>query len=103
MQVIAELYYRKIRNEVYHILPLYTNRSTTKKFPTKTFLEMMDCSVSNPEEVEYDKQNYLQHQKTQVSPNNSKWGLSPIATVQKSRSVYNKKVPNWNTFENNRF
>ncbi len=56
---------RKIWNEGYLLLPLYKNLSITKKFPIKTFLEMMDSSIKNHGEVEYDKQNYLQHEKIQ--------------------------------------
>ena len=58
--------------EVYLLLPLFVNRSITKKFPIETLLEMMDYSVKNLGEVEYDKQSRLQHKKNQVPPNNSK-------------------------------
>ena len=44
----------------------------TEKFPIELLLEMMDSSVKNLGEFEYDKQNRLQRQKTQVSPNNVK-------------------------------
>jgi len=62
---------------------------------------MIDSSIKNPGEDEYDKQNWLKRQKNQVLQKNSKWGLRPLATVHKS--VHNKKVPNWNTFKNDRF
>ena len=52
---------------------------------------MIGSSVKYTGEVEYDKQNWLQHQKTQAWPKNSKWGLNPIATVHKS--VHIKKFP----------
>ena len=45
------------------LLPLYINRSITKKLPTKHFLKTIDTSVKNPGKVEYDKQNWLRHQK----------------------------------------
>jgi hypothetical protein len=63
---------RKIRSEVYLLLPLYINRFKTKKFLIRTLLEMIDSSVRSLGEVEYDNKNWLQHQKTQVWPNNSK-------------------------------
>ena len=85
---------RKIWSEIYLLLPLYINRPTKKKLPTKRILKTIDSSVRNLGEVEYDKQNWLQHQKPQVWTNNSKWGLPPIATVHKS--VHNKIFPNWN-------
>ena len=50
----------------------------TEKFPIELLLEMMDSSVKNLGEFEYDKQNRLQRQKTQVSPNNVKWDLPPL-------------------------
>ena len=52
----------------------------------------MISSVSNPGEVEYDKQKRLKRQKIQVLPKNLRWGLPPIATVHKA--VHNKKGPN---------
>ena len=59
---------RRIRSEVYLLLALYINRSITKKFSIETLLETVDSSVRNPGEVEYNKQNWLRHQKTQVQP-----------------------------------
>ena len=41
------------------LLSLYINRVITKKFPIKTFLEMIDSGLKILEEVEYDKQNSL--------------------------------------------
>ena len=35
-------------------------------------MEIMDYSVKNLGEAEYDKRNWLEHQKTQVWPKNSK-------------------------------
>ena len=58
----------KIRNEGHLLLSLYISWSVTKNFPTETLLEMIDSSVRNPGEVEYDKQKLLQHQKIQVRP-----------------------------------
>ena len=49
--------------KIYLFLLLYMNRSITKKFPTETILETINSSVKNHEKVEYDKQNWLQHQK----------------------------------------
>ena len=62
---------------------------------------MIDSSVKSPGEFEYDYQNCLRHQKTQVWPENSKWGSPHIVTSHKS--VRNKKVSNWNTSGNDRF
>jgi len=56
---------RKFRSECYLLLPLYINWPTTKNLPTKPILKTINSSVRNPEEVEYDKQNWLQHQKNQ--------------------------------------
>jgi hypothetical protein len=39
---------------VYLLLPLYINKSITKKFPIETLLEMMDSSVESLGKVEYD-------------------------------------------------
>ena len=50
------------------------NRYTKKKFPIETLLEMMDSSFKKLGKVEYDKQNWLQHHKTQAWPKNLKWG-----------------------------
>jgi len=47
---------RKTRSEVYLLLPLYINRSITKKFLIETIPEMMDSSVKNLGEAEYNKQ-----------------------------------------------
>ena len=46
---------RKIRSEVHLLMPLHINRSITKYFPIKTHMEMMDSSVKNLGEAEYDK------------------------------------------------
>ena len=59
---------KKVRSEGYLQLPLYINRSVTKKFPIETLSEMIDSSVRSLWEVEYDQQNLLQRQKTQVRP-----------------------------------
>ena len=42
------------RSEGYLLLPLYVNRSITKKFLIETILEMIDSSVKSLGEVEYD-------------------------------------------------
>jgi len=55
---------RKIWSEVYLLLLLYINRPTTKKLLTKRILKTIDFSVRNLGEVEYDKPNWLQHQKS---------------------------------------
>ncbi len=83
---------RKIRSDGYLQLPLFKNRSITKKFPIKTFLKMMDSSIENHGKVEYDKQNCLQHQNPSAWPKNLNWGLRPIANIQKS--IHYKKVSN---------
>ena len=62
----------KIRSEVYLVLALYINRSVTKMFPIKTLSEMIDSSVRNLGEAEYNKQNWLQRRKTQAWPKNLK-------------------------------
>ena len=56
----------KRRSEGYLLLPLYINQSVTKIFPIETLLEMIDSSIKDLGKVEYDKQNWLQHHKTQV-------------------------------------
>ena len=48
---------RKTRSEVYLLLPLYINRSITKKFPIETLLKMIDSSVKNLGKVEKNEQN----------------------------------------------
>ena len=88
-------------SEVYFMFPLYINWSITKKFPIETLLEMMDSSVKTLGKSKYDKQNWLQHQKTEVLLNNLKWGLLPVLIVH--QLVHNKKVHNWNTFGNDGF
>ena len=62
-----------------------------QKFQIETLSKMIDSSVKNLEEVEFDTQNRLQRQKIQAWPNMAKWGLPSIATVRKS--IHNKKVP----------
>ena len=57
---------RKIWSEGYLLLPLYINRSITKKFPTETFLKTIVSSIICCGEVEYLNWNWLQHQKTPV-------------------------------------
>ncbi len=69
---------RKIWSEGHLLLSLFINRSLTKKFPTKRILKTVDSSVRNLGKVEYDKQNWLQHQQSQIRPKNSKWGLPPL-------------------------
>ena len=44
----------KIRSEGHFLLPLYINRSTTKKFPTKRIMKTIDYSVRNTWKVKYD-------------------------------------------------
>jgi hypothetical protein len=63
---------QKIRNDGYLLLSLYISWSVTKKFLIKVLLEMIDSSVRNPGEVEYDKQISLQRQEIPVQPKNSK-------------------------------
>ena len=53
---------------------------------------MMDSSVKNRGEFEYDKQNRLQRQKNHSSAEKLKGGSPTIATVHKS--PHNKKVAN---------
>ena len=85
---------RKIWCEGHLQLSLFINLSITIKFPTKIFLKTVDSSVRNPGEVEYDKQNWLQHQKTQAWPKNSKCGQPPINLLSLfvNRSI-TKKFP----------
>ena len=45
---------------------LFINLSITKKFPTKRIFKTVDSSVRNPGEVDYDTQNWPQHQKTEA-------------------------------------
>ena len=61
---------RKNWSEGHLHLSLFINRSVAKKFPTRRFLRTVDSSVRNPGEVEYDKQNRLQRQKSQAWPKN---------------------------------
>ncbi len=86
---------RKIRSEFYLFLLLHINRSITKKFPIEILFEMMDSDIRSIGEGEYDNQNCLKHHKTQA------WlkifearFVIVIAIAQKSKSVYNEKVPN---------
>ncbi len=46
---------RKIRSAGHPVLPLYENRSITKKFPTKDVSKTIDSSIKGLEEFEYDK------------------------------------------------
>jgi hypothetical protein len=71
---------RKIGNEGYLLLLLHINRSITKKFPIETLLEMIDSCVKSHGEVEYDKQNWLQHQTALVQLNiqNEVYHLLPL-------------------------
>ena len=57
---------------LYLLLPLYMNWSITKYFPIETFLKIIDSSVKNPGEVEYDNENCVRYQKILVRPKNSK-------------------------------
>ena len=59
-------------------LPMNINRFITKYFPIETIWERTYFSIKNIGEVEYDKQNWLGHHKTQAWPKNSKWGLPPL-------------------------
>ena len=56
----------------YPTVTVYGNHIATKTFPTKTLSKMIDSSVKNLGEVEYDNQNSLQHQKIQVRLKNVK-------------------------------
>ena len=58
--------------------PLYINRSITKDFPIETVLKRTDSSVRNLEEVEYGKQNWLQHQKNLVRRKSRSEGYLPL-------------------------
>jgi len=71
---------RKISNEGYLLLLLHINRFITKDFPIGTLLEMIDSSVRSLEEVEYDKQNWLQYRETRVRLNilNEVYHLFPL-------------------------
>ena len=76
-------------------MPLYIDHSVTKKFLIETLLEMMDSSVKNLGKAEYDKQNWLQHQKTQSLTENFEVRstfYNSIVTVHKS--VHDEKVSN---------
>ena len=68
---------------VYLLLPLNVNRFITKYFPIKTLLKMMDSSVKNLGEFEYDNQNCLRHQK-----------YPSLAEKFQVRSTYNCPVRN---------
>ena len=70
---------RRIRSEVYLFLALYTNRSITKKFSIETLLKTIDSSVRSHGEVEYNKQNCLQHQKTPVRQKSRSEVYLPLA------------------------
>ena len=83
----------RIWSEVHILLPLFINRSRAKNFPVETFLKVIVPSIKNLGEFEYGKQNCHRHQKTQVWLKNSKWGLPPVTTVQKLKSVHNKNFP----------
>ena len=52
--------------ELFLMMTLEFSISTSEKFPIKTLLKMIDSSIKKPREAEYDKQNLLKHQKTQV-------------------------------------
>ncbi len=56
---------RKIRSEGYILWPQFKNRSITKKFLIRTYLEMIDSNIKNHGEVEYDKENCVQRGKIQ--------------------------------------
>ena len=60
--------YLKIRSEDYLLLPLYINRSIAKNLLIKKLTEMIDYSIENSGEVEYEIQNCLRHQKSQIRP-----------------------------------
>ena len=45
---------RKIGSDSYLVLPLYINRSITKKFPIKHVFKTIDYSIKNLGEVEYN-------------------------------------------------
>ena len=47
---------------------MFGNTVATKKFLIKAHSEMVDSSIKYPGEVEYDKQNCLQYQKTLAWP-----------------------------------
>ncbi len=46
---------RKIRSEAYLLVPLFINRSVTKNFLIKTLLKLIDSSIINFGDVEYDE------------------------------------------------
>jgi hypothetical protein len=41
------------------LLPLFINQSTAKNFPIEIFLKLIDSSIKNLGEFEYDNQNWL--------------------------------------------
>ncbi len=55
LQIKNSQFRRKIRSEVYLLVPLYINRSITKNFPIKTLLKLIDSSIKNLGDVEYDE------------------------------------------------
>jgi hypothetical protein len=69
------------------------NRSITKKFPIKLVFQMMDSSIKNIGEFQYDKWNCLWHQKTLTWPKNLKWGLLSIAIGHKSADYKKINAP----------
>ena len=83
-----------IPSEVYLALPLYKNwnRPIAKKFSIEALLEITDSSVSSHGEFEYDKQNWLQHQKTLVRRKIWSDGYLLLSTLHKS--VHNKRFSN---------
>ena len=48
---------RKIGSEIHLLIPRNINQSITKYFSIKTHMEIMNSSVKNLGEAEYDKQN----------------------------------------------
>jgi hypothetical protein len=46
---------QKIRSEGYLLLPPHINQSITKKLPIEILLKMVDSSIKDHGEVEYDK------------------------------------------------
>ena len=58
LQHQKNLVHSKSQSEGYLPLPLYINWSITKRFLIETLLEMIDSSIRNLGEVEYDKQNW---------------------------------------------
>jgi hypothetical protein len=65
-------FHQKIQSEANLLVPQYINWSVTKYFLIETLSKMIDSSIINLGDVEYDKQNGLEDQKPPVPSKNSK-------------------------------